>query len=109
MSLAGMVDLPLELLIEITSFVAVSTQDVRQLRCVDKTFHRVATPVAFKTTIIHTTDKSTRGFLNLLNSSNIVNHVRDITLVEEPFLTEQPLPPETETMRMLNMSESSIV
>ena len=95
MPLAGMVDLPLELLIEIMSFVSISTQDVRQLRCVDKTFHRVATPIAFKTIIIHTTDKSTRGFLNLLNSSNIINHVRDITLVEDPSLTEQPSPPET--------------
>jgi hypothetical protein len=95
MPLTGIVDLPLELLIEITSFVSVSIQDVLQLRCVDKAFYRVATPVAFKSIIIHTTDKSTRGSLNLLNASNIVNHVRDITLVEDPSLNEQPSPPET--------------
>lgn len=83
MPFATILDLPPELLAEITALVAVSTQDLRRLRCVNKAFHSHATPGAFKKIRVHTTDKTARGFFRLLYSPDIVKHIQAITLVED--------------------------
>ena len=82
MPFASMMDLPAELLAEITDLVALSRQDLLQLRCVNRAFHDLATPDIFKNLTVHTTDTSARGFLNLVGSPVIASHIQDITLVE---------------------------
>ena len=90
MPFASMLDLPAELLAEITDFVAASRQDLRQLRCVNRTFHDLATPGVFKNLTVYTTVTNARGFLDLLDSPIVANHIQDITLVEN-----SPLVPRT--------------
>ncbi|KAH9071401.1 hypothetical protein EDB83DRAFT_2574422 [Lactarius deliciosus] len=83
MPLAGILPLPVELLEEIVDYVAESPQDNLTLRRVSKTFCSFVTPTAFWKTVIHTTDKSTQGFLELLASADVAKHVRVIQIIED--------------------------
>ena len=82
MPLIRILDLPTELLAEITSLVEPEIWDLRQLRCVNKIFHSLATPWAFKNLTVYTTNTSAKGFVNLLDSPNVADHIQGITLVE---------------------------
>ena len=81
MPFASVLDLPAELVHEI--LVGVSRQDLPQLRCVNRAFHDFLTPGIFKDLTVHTTETSARGFLNLLDSPAVANHIQSITLVED--------------------------
>ncbi len=84
MPLVGILALPLELLDEIIEDVAVSAHDILNLRCVNKAFCHLATTVAFWEIVVHTTDKSTQGFLQLLVTPDITEYVRDIKIIGDP-------------------------
>jgi hypothetical protein len=82
----GIFSLPPELLGEIFEYLATfaSPHDIFNLRCVNETFCDLATPIAFWETVVHTTDKSTQGFLELLLRPEVAEYVRDIKIVEDP-------------------------
>ena len=80
----GTLGLPLELLCKITEDVAISPNDILNLRCVDKTFYGLATPLAFREIVVHTTEKSAQGFLDLLIDTNLSNHVGVVQIIEDP-------------------------
>ena len=82
MPLVSLLDLPTELLAEITNLVAAPMRDLRQLRCVNKIFHSLATPRTFKNLTVYTTDASAKGFVNLLDSPNVADHIQGVTLFE---------------------------
>ena len=84
MQLAGTFSLPLELLDEIIAYVATSAPGLLTLRCVNKTFCGLITPVAFRKKVIRTTEKSIQGFLQLLLSTNIAKYVKVIEVIEDP-------------------------
>ncbi|KAH9056372.1 hypothetical protein EDB87DRAFT_1687590 [Lactarius vividus] len=76
--------LPIDLLDEIVDYVATSPQEILTLRRVSKAFCSLVTPTAFREIVIHTTDKSTQGFLELLASADVVTkHVRVIQIIED--------------------------
>ncbi|KAH9031402.1 hypothetical protein EDB83DRAFT_1843235 [Lactarius deliciosus] len=81
MSFAGILPLPIEILEEILE--ATSPQEIFALRRVSKTFCSLVTPTAFRKIVIHTTDKSTQGFLELLASADVAKHVRAIQIIED--------------------------
>ncbi|KAH9071419.1 hypothetical protein EDB83DRAFT_2574466 [Lactarius deliciosus] len=83
MPFAGILPLPIELLEEIMDYVAESPQDSLTLQRVSKTFCSLVTPTAFRKIVIHTTDKSTQGFLELLASADVAKHVRVIQIIED--------------------------
>ncbi|KAH9029511.1 hypothetical protein EDB85DRAFT_1522656 [Lactarius pseudohatsudake] len=83
---AGLLSLPLELLDEVTDYVAASPQEILTLRCVNKAFCSLVTPAAFRKIVVHTTDESAQGFLELLVSTDIAKHVRVIQIIEDPVL-----------------------
>ncbi|KAH9011505.1 hypothetical protein EDB85DRAFT_2159853 [Lactarius pseudohatsudake] len=83
MPFAGILPLPIELLEEIMEYVAISPQEILTLRRVSKTFCGLVTPTAFREIVIHTTDKSTQGFLELLASADVAKHVRVIQIIED--------------------------
>ncbi|KAH8987028.1 hypothetical protein EDB92DRAFT_1204980 [Lactarius akahatsu] len=83
MPFAGIHPLPFELLEEIMDYVATSPQEILTLRRVSKTFCSLVTPTAFREIVIHTTDKSTQGFLELLASADVAKHVRVIQIIED--------------------------
>ncbi|KAI0049119.1 hypothetical protein FA95DRAFT_1604651 [Auriscalpium vulgare] len=76
--------LPIELLSEIASGVA-SEEDLRQLRAVSKAFKNIASADAFRKITVSPSVKSARGLLNILDSPELVMHVREIEFVEEAF------------------------
>ncbi|KAH9071376.1 hypothetical protein EDB83DRAFT_2517181 [Lactarius deliciosus] len=81
MPFAGILPLPIELFEEILE--ATSPQEILALRRVSKTFCSLVTPTAFRKIVIHTTDKSTQGFLELLASADVAKHVRAIQIIED--------------------------
>ncbi|KAH9009539.1 hypothetical protein EDB85DRAFT_2244299, partial [Lactarius pseudohatsudake] len=83
MPFAGILPLPIELLEEIMEYVAISPQEILTLRRVSKTFCGLVTPTAFREIVIHTTDKSTQGFQELLASADVAKHVRVIQIIED--------------------------
>ncbi|KAH9029518.1 hypothetical protein EDB85DRAFT_1523512 [Lactarius pseudohatsudake] len=83
MPFAGILPLPIELLEEIMDYVATSPQEILTLRRVSKTFCSLVTPTAFRKIVIHTTDKSTQGFLELLASADVPKHIRVIQIIED--------------------------
>jgi hypothetical protein len=76
--------LPLELLYKIIEDVAMSPHDILNLRCVNKVFYGLATPLAFREIEVRTTEESAQGFLNLLVSTDIPKYVRVIQIIEDP-------------------------
>ncbi|KAH9983061.1 hypothetical protein BJV74DRAFT_54486 [Russula compacta] len=82
MPFATILDLPRELLGEITDLVAVSAQDLHRLRRVSRAFHSVATRRAFKEIRVYATYKSTRGFMLLMSSPSVTTHIQAIELSE---------------------------
>ena len=64
----GPLGLPLELLYKISEDVAMSTNDILNPRCVNKTFNGLTTPLAFREIVVHGTEKSAQGLLDLLLS-----------------------------------------
>lgn len=84
MSFAGILSLPFELFDEIIDYVAMSAQEMFTLRCVNKTLCSLVTPAAFREIVVHTTEKSSQGFLELLVSADIAKHVRVVRIIEDP-------------------------
>ncbi|KAH8978149.1 hypothetical protein EDB92DRAFT_1911942 [Lactarius akahatsu] len=80
---AGLLSLPLELLDEVTDYIAASPQEILTLRCVNKALCSLVTPAAFRKIVVHTTDESAQGFLGLLVSTDIAKHVRVIQIVRD--------------------------
>jgi hypothetical protein len=76
MSPVGIFALPCTLLNKIIEDIAMSGCDILNLRCLNKAFCRLATPVAFWEIVVHTTDKSIRGFMELLLRPNMTKYIR---------------------------------
>ncbi|KAH9056369.1 hypothetical protein EDB87DRAFT_1637500, partial [Lactarius vividus] len=82
----GLLLLPLELLDEVIDYVAAAPQEILSLRRGNKALCSLVTPAAFRTIVVHKTDESAQGFLELLVSTDIAKHVRVIQIVEDPVL-----------------------
>ena len=76
--------LPYELWDEIMEDVISSPHDLLNLRRVNKVFCDFAARVAFREIVVHTTEKSAQGFLELLVRPDITEHIRGVRIIEDP-------------------------